>query len=148
MCVGVDGCVCVLYVGVFFHVILSTLASDKPQNLQLSHSGSVAISRFSRSKLSLRCSVFGNPVPSMLWVRNGDVVARKTTENLRWVIDPSLPESNGRYTCIAGNTLGVAEKTFYVEIKGLCVRTPSQHPVYHVHLYQCLSGIHITVSTV
>jgi hypothetical protein len=101
------------------HAAFNVSVQYKPQDLKLSHNGSVAISRFSQSHLSLKCSVFANPAPTMLWVREGVAVVVRTALAINWDINPQDPKANGKYTCLASNKLGVVEDGFHVEVKNV-----------------------------
>lgn len=71
--------------------------------------------------LLLTCSAAGYPEPVMTWLRNGHVVGNSTklVNNSHLLHLKSVhSRSGGKYSCIASNKAGVAEKVFKVKVLG------------------------------
>lgn len=85
------------------------------------------------TRLSLRCSATGNPRPGFRWLLDGQPLANlyysqqmsmDGTVVSRLVIDRTLVEQGGRYTCQAYNKAGSAYHTSTMNIFGIpTVRT-------------------------
>ncbi|XP_075228407.1 hemicentin-1-like isoform X2 [Lycorma delicatula] len=71
--------------------------------------------------LKLTCIVSGTPEPVVTWLRNGLLTNGLITNDTRDtnnnnVYSVSLPALGGKYSCVASNKAGVAEKHFSVKV--------------------------------
>merc|ERR1712106_100017 len=73
-------------------------------------------------KVTLLCSIDGNPEPSVTWSKNGgpipaDVVTKKDM-NTRSLFIPRVSQTHaGRYTCVVANEAGTAQSTCDLVVK-------------------------------
>ena len=66
------------------------------------------------SKLVVDCGARGVPVPYYQWLFNGSVITQQQTLNLSLVNFAN----QGFYACIANNSLGLVEGSFYLTVQG------------------------------
>jgi len=74
--------------------------------------------------LNLTCIVYGDPLPSVYWMRNGsrDISgAVLTSGNTSLVIKNASIEDEGVYTCVTVNRAGNDSQDAAVEVRGLYV---------------------------
>ncbi|XP_028414944.1 hemicentin-1-like isoform X2 [Dendronephthya gigantea] len=88
--------------------------------------------------LKLNCDATGDPKPSIMWFRNGELLS--PTQNLvlssyTLTLRKILPRHSGNYTCHVKNTWGNISHTFEVQIKELLftrpIILPSRKKVLH-----------------
>ena len=74
------------------------------------------------SILNLTCLPFGDPSPSIHWVKNGMLVMRNAElyeKNKTLIIRNVAVEDEGLFTCVAVNRAGNDTSGVYVEVRGL-----------------------------
>ena len=78
------------------------------------------------SNLNLTCLVYGDPSPSVYWIRNGLRVksyAVLSEGNRTLIIRSVAVEDEGAFTCVTVNRAGNDSSRVYVEVKGLLSTT-------------------------
>ncbi|XP_037292233.1 hemicentin-1 isoform X2 [Manduca sexta] len=70
------------------------------------------------SRIRISCKATGKPVPTVQWLRNGQVVGENSPgiDYADLVIDDVQTVHAGRYTCVASNEGGTHEKKIKVEV--------------------------------
>ncbi|XP_030575584.1 neuronal cell adhesion molecule a isoform X3 [Archocentrus centrarchus] len=70
----------------------------------------------------LHCASFGSPIPTITWFKDSQISIRNADpyvihENGTLEINVAQPLNSGKYTCIAGNNLGIKENHVFLEVK-------------------------------
>ena len=75
--------------------------------------------------LSIHCNAYGIPTPEIKWLFNGKLLQEENDPRIRFllggktleIIDVKVPDT-GRYTCVATNEAGVADRDYDLNVWG------------------------------
>jgi Immunoglobulin I-set domain len=100
------------------------LCSTVPPEIMLKTSTSSNVQAKISETAVIKCHVTGIPVPQVQWLFNGQLVdqADKRYEVVEdggtLKIHDVMVADSGRYTCVAKNAAGIAERDFNLEVNG------------------------------
>lgn len=75
----------------------------------------------------IKCHVNGVPKPAIQWLVNGQLIDRTdqryniARDGRTLKINDAQVADSGRYTCVAKNAAGIAERDFNLEVLGKCL---------------------------
>lgn len=73
---------------------------------------------FEGSSISLKCTSKGNPMPTLTWLKDGELVGTITAEEGSVLELPNImPQADGVYRCLAENEHGRASSSLNITVE-------------------------------